>query len=179
MDHTHHGSCCHDHSDDEQKEGHSCGGCHCGHHQTEIEITEEEMVFLTQLAQTPYLPLARFVLRSTKSSHLASVALAPVYLDQKTDMMEMVKSKGAVLESLAHKGVITLDYDEPLENGDYTAYSASELYAYFTETVAEGKAKGKDDFLFDTPSLELGSIALTDVGRQVIQLLDKAIDPQD
>lgn len=171
MDNTHKGSCCQDRSGSSQDNEHICGGCNCGQHQTEIQISEEEIAFLKQLAQTPYLPLARFVLKSTKSSHFESVALAPVYINNKTDSMETVKSMATVLESLEEKGLITLDYDEPLENGDYADYSDSSLYAYFKETVAQ--TKGKDEFLFDIPSLELGSIALTNLGQIAVANLDK------
>lgn len=173
MNHAHEGCCCQGHDDSTQEKEHACGGCHCGQHQTEIQITEEEIDFLKELAQTPYLPLASFVLKSTKSSHLASVALAPVYLDQKTDSMERVKSKGVVLKSLEHKGLITLDYEEPLENGNYGDYLDSTLYTYFKETVAE--AGGREDFLFDLPSLELGSIALTGLGQMAVEQLDKLV----
>ncbi|MBN7771852.1 Abi-alpha family protein [Clostridium aminobutyricum] len=174
MNNTHQGCCCQDSSDSTQEQGHSCGGCHCGPHQTEIQISEEETEFLKQLAQTPYLPLAQFVLKSTKSSHLESVALAPVYINNRTDSMETVKSMAVVLESLKDKGLITLDYEEPLENGNYTDYSDSALYAYFKETVAQ--TKDKDEFLFDIPSLEFGSIALTYLGQLAIESLDKLVD---
>jgi hypothetical protein len=174
MDNIHKDSCCQDSSGKTQEDEHICGGCNCGHHQTEIQISEEETEFLKQLAQTPYLPLARFVLKSTKSSHLESVALAPVYICDRTDSMETVKSMAVVLGSLKEKGLITLDYEEPLENGNYIDYSDSALYAYFKETVAQ--AKGRDDFLFDIPSLELGSISLTYLGQIAIENLDKLVD---
>lgn len=169
MNNTHKGACCQDNSSKDN--GHTCGGCNCGHQQTEIQLTKEETEFLKQLAQTPFLPLATFVLKSTKSSHLESVALAPVYINDRADSMETVKSMAIVLESLEDKGLITLDYDEPLENGNYMDYSESALYAYFKETVAQ--TKDKDDYLFDIPSLEFGSIALTDLGRIVIGNFDK------
>lgn len=176
MNHTHRGACCHDSSGSHHKNEHSCGRCGCGHHQTTIKISEEETEFLKQLAQIPYLPLARLVLKSTKSSHFESVALAPVYLKGRTDSMDKVKRMAVVLKSLEDSGLITLDYEEPLENGNYTDYFDSELYAYFKETVAQ--AKEKDDFLFDTPSLELGSIALTYLGQIAIEELDKLEIPQ-
>lgn len=165
-----HKSCCQSGGDKDHHKEHSCGGC-CGHHQEEIQLSQEEIAFMNQLAQSPYLPLARFIVKSTKSDHLESVALAPVYINNRADSMEMVKHMGTVLKSLEGKGLITLDYELPLENGDYTDYSQSELYAYFKETVAQ--AKGKEEFLYDIPSLELGSIALTYLGQIAIENLDK------
>ncbi|QIB69671.1 hypothetical protein Ami103574_10205 [Aminipila butyrica] len=174
MSNTHKGCCCHGSGDTNHEDQHSCGGCHGGHHQTEIQVSDEEIEFLKELAQTPYLPLARFVLKSSKSSHLESVALAPVYLHDIDDSMETVKSMAAVLEALESKGLITLDYEEPLENGNYEDYSGSSLYAYFKETVAQ--AQGNDDFLFDIPNLEFGSIALTYLGQAAVESLDEQED---
>lgn len=171
MNHTHNGSCCHNSSDKNHENVHACGGCQCGHHPTEIQLSENEISFLNQLAQTPFLPLARFVLKSTKSSHFESVALAPVYINNRTDSMEMVKHMATVLKNLENMGLITLDYEEPLENGDYSDYTNSALYAYFQATVEQ--AKNQDSFLFDIPSLELGSIALTYLGQIAIKNLDK------
>jgi hypothetical protein len=176
MNHTEKGTCCHGGSDIIQENGQTCGGCGCGHHQAAMQITESEAEFLNQLAQTPYLPLTRFVLKSTKSDHFESVALAPVYLISRSDSMEMVKSTGIVLKSLEGKGLITLDYDEPLENGNYNDYLDSELYAFFKETAAQ--AKDNNDFLFDIPDLELGSIALTSLGQTAIIELDKLNRPE-
>lgn len=137
----------------------------------EVPLSMEEKDFLNQLAQTPYLPLARFVLKSTKSSHFESVALAPVYLQDKTDSMETVKGIGAVLKSLEERGHLTLDYEEPLKNGDYSDYENSDLYAYFRETAAQ--AAKHDDYLYDIPDLELGSIALTYSGQLAIDMMNR------
>ena len=160
-----HHDCCHGHGSEHHE--HTC--C-AGHQKREILLSDEETQFLRCLAQTPFLPLARFVLRSSKSTHLESVALAPVYLSDKDESMESVKKTASILLNLAEYGLITLDYDEPLQNGDYAVYSNSSLYTYFTETVTEG-SKNKD-FLFDTAALELGSIALTHLGRTVIKNMD-------
>lgn len=178
MNSTHSGCCCHDSSDNNTDNGHSCGGgCGCGGHQSsEIQISEEEIEVLKQLAQTPYLPLTRFILKSSKSDHLESVALAPVFLNDRTDSMETVKRMGTVLKALESKELITLDYEEPLENGNYDDYINSSLYAYFKETASH--AKEQDGFLFDIPSLELGSIGLTSIGQMAIDQLDQLVDTE-
>ncbi len=171
MSHMHNGCC---QSGDKNIKGTNtgccCGGCHAAAPQEEVSVSTEELQFLQKLAQTPYLPLASFLLKSTQSNHLESVALAPVYLNSKADSMETVKNTASLLKSLHEKGLISLDYEEPLENGDYSEYTDSESYAYFKETVAE--AEGKKDFLFDTPSLELGSMALTYTGQLLIDRLE-------
>lgn len=170
MSSTHKSSCCQGGGDKDHHNEHSCTGC-CGQHQEEIQMSQEEIEFMKQLAQSPYLPLARFILKSTKSDHLESVALAPVYINNRADSMETVKHRAAILKSLEGKGLITLDYELPLENGNYADYSESELYAYFKETVAQ--AEDKAEFLYDIPDIELGSIALTYLGQIAIENLDK------
>lgn len=176
MNHNHKDGCCHgggndQHDHHDHAHGHGCGGgCCCANRKT-APLTAEETEVLKQLAQTPYLPLARFVLKSTKSNHFESVALAPVHLKDKTDSMELVKSTGAVLKSLEERGFLTLDYEEPLKNGNYTEYENSDLYAYFKETVAQ--AGNHDDYLYDIPDLEHGSIALTYSGQQAIIEMDQ------
>jgi hypothetical protein len=62
--------------------------------------------------------------------------------------------------------LISLDYDIPLQDYDYTQYTKSALYSYFKETVNEGKKN--PGFLFDTAEIELGSIALTEFGERVV-----------
>ncbi|MDF3001279.1 MAG: hypothetical protein K0Q48_1398 [Bacillota bacterium] len=171
MNHHDHDHDHHDHAHGHGCSGGCCGGGGCASRKTAAPLTAEEIEFLKQLAQTPYLPLARFVLKSTKSNHFESVALAPVHLKDKTDSMEMVKSMGAVLKSLEERGFLTLDYEEPLENGNYSEYENSDLYAYFKETVAQ--AENHDDYLYDIPDLEHGSIALTYAGQQAIIEMDQ------
>lgn len=161
---------CKSKSGEEAIKEHSCSKGGCCHQKKELFISDEEKEMLMQLAQTPFLPLARFLLKSSKSNHFESVALAPVYLNNKYDNMDSVKSRSEILKNLAAQGLITLDYDEPLENGNYQEYLESELYMYFIQTVEQGKAK--DDYLFDIPDIELGSIALTALGRAAIKQID-------
>lgn len=164
------GYCCKSKSGEEAIKEHSCSKGGCCHQKAELIISDEEAEILMQLAQTPFLPLARFILKSSKSDHLESVALAPVYLNNKNDNMDSVKSRSVTLKKLATQGLITLDYNEPLVNGNYQEYIESELYIYFIQTVKQGK--GKEGFLFDIPDIEFGSIALTALGQDAIRQID-------
>lgn len=146
------------------------GGCSSGCQDRVIYITEAEKEFLMKLAQVPFLPLTRFIMRSTTSDGAESVALAPVFLSDKRDTMDTVKKTGAILHSLEDKYMITLDYDMPLQNGDYSLYEESELYQLFCSTVREGGNQA--GFLFDQPVLERGSIALTTLGQDAIDSLE-------
>ncbi len=124
--------------------------------------------FLHLLLHCRALPIARFTLESTREEDFYSVALAPVFLRSAADDMAAVKEAGAFLVSLEEKGLLTLDYDIPLKDYPYEEYHNSALYAYFVSTVAEG-AKSRS-FLGDTPRLELGSMALTQLGERLVRL---------
>ncbi len=152
-------------------------GCGCGHdhdyehphkadaHAAPVEATENQKDFLHQLSHHHYLPVARFTLKDSREEDFSSTALAPVYLNLAEDAMEDVKAVGAFLQKLEDLGLITLDYDMPLNKYDYEIYKTSALYTYFCATVAEGA--NRPDFLGNTPLLELGSMALTEAGEKI------------
>ena len=149
--------------------------CGCGHHDHDhdhppcpadpAQVTENQAAFLHQLGHSHYLPVARFLLRSSKEAGFSAVSLAPVFLRSAADSMEDVKEAGAFLQKLEDMGMITLDYDMALDGYAYEEYRGSALYAYFEKTVAESAQR--PDFLGDTPELELGSMALTEAGEQI------------
>ncbi len=147
------------------------GNCKCHGHGA-VQISEQEKSFLVILAQTPFLPMARFTMSSTQSEDLQSVALAPVYMTDGKESMEQVQENRELLLSLEEKGLITLDYDQPLQGYGYEEYSRSSVYEMFRATVEEGGKK--EGFLFDTPNLELGSLALTALGQDAIEALPSA-----
>lgn len=147
--------------------------CNCGHehphqadaHAVPIEVTENQKDFLHHLSHSRYLPVARFTVKDSREEDFASTALAPVFLCSATDDMKTVKEAGVFLQRLEDLGLVTLDYDIPLNGYDYEEYKSSALYEYFRATVAEGASRL--NFLGDTPVLELGSIALTEEGEQI------------
>lgn len=146
-----------------------CGhGGHCCRTHQAISITREERAFLMRLAQIPFLPLARFILVSSRSSHIQVTALAPVHLTASDQSLEQIRKTGTILLGLEHKGLISLDYDQPLQGCDYAEYRDSGAYRFLQESVREGCKK--ENFLFDQARLELGSIALTALGRRLVEL---------
>ena len=148
--HDHHGCCCghdHDHMQDQRQ---SCPV-------SEGELSGEERALLHELDHHDYLPVARFLLESTKQDDFSSVALAPVYLRHPEESLEQVRRTGALLLGLEEKGYLSLDYGYPLDGYPYEEYHGSQVYAYFCRSVEE--ARGREGFLGDTPVLELGSIA--------------------
>ena len=155
---------------------HGCGcGCghehhHHGHHTVTpeaaaVEVNGHELAILKTVQAVGCLPVARFVALKSDEDEVVIDCLSPVYLYETTDTMEEVKAMGAVLRGLEDKGLLSLDYDLPIRDFDYSLYTGSELYAYFTRTIAE--AKGREGFLCDTPDIELGSMAVTELGEQV------------
>ncbi len=130
-----------------------------------VEVTDNQKDFLHQLGHSHYLPVARFTVEDSRDEDFITTALAPVFLRTAADDMEKVKEAGAFLRQLEDMGLITLDYDIPLDGYPYEEYRGSTLYEYFCATVAEGAAK--PGFMGDTPMLDLGSIALTAAGAEI------------
>ena len=159
---------CHHHHHDSHGH-HCCGKCsgHCGC--GSLTLTTREQAFIRCLAQLPFLPVAQFLLRSTKSEHLEAIALAPVYILDPEDTIDHIKETGIVLRGLEEKGLITLDYDVPLQNYDYQTYHSSAVYHSFQQTVEE--AKTRSDFLYNIGVMELGSMALTQRGYEIADRL--------
>ena len=95
----------------------SCSGCHsescgcssCGH-ASELVMTRLELDFLQELAQIPFLPVARTM-----------GDLTPVYLEKGEAEKEQMS---LVLQCLEKKGLISLDYSKPLRGFDDSAYAA-------------------------------------------------------
>lgn len=165
--HEHTNACNHEHGTDEKK----CGGGCC--QKREITVTQEEVDFLMKLSQIPFLSLVRFVMINSKEDDISCNALSAVHMNNKSDSMEIVKNTGRIISSLHDKGLLSLDYDLPLENDDYELYKTSDLFKYFIDTVTEGAKK--PNALFDTAALEMGSLALTDLGQSAISQLDDII----
>ncbi len=89
-----------------------CGGCtgSCGGCARELVITKQELVFLQELGQVAFLPVARKM-----------GDLEPVYLEEGKDKQEVYS---LLLQCLEKKGLISLDYDKPLLGFDDRIYEA-------------------------------------------------------
>ena len=125
--------------------------------------------FLLCLAQIPFLPLTRFILDSSQSEHVRTVALSPVYLVDENERIEGIKETGKLLLDMEEKGLISLDYDQPLQGYDYADHQNSAAYLHLQRSVEEGRQRA--GFLFDHAELEKGSIALTALGRRAVEQL--------
>ena len=104
----------------------ACGGCG-----KELVLSMAEIDFLNILGQIPFLPVAR-----------RADDMTPVYLE---DPARSKEEWSLILQVLAKKGLITLDYGQPLKGFDMSAYTGYPVH---------------------------GSIALTQRGQTVVDLLD-------
>ncbi len=166
-EHNHSHSCgCHSHSHKHGNDNCNChshkieGDCSTKHKQVNIkDISETELYFLKNLLEYKFLPVARFIVKSSKEQSFENVALSPVFIISDKDSMQEVKNVGKRLKNLEDLCLISIDYDIPLKGYGYEEYHGCDLYAYFKQTVNE--VKDKDGFLGDIPTLECGSIAPT------------------
>lgn len=98
--------------------GNCCGNCGgCG----ELILSEGEIALLLQLAQIPFLPVAR-----------KADSTDPVYLEDPSCSPEKAS---LILQCLEKRGLISLDYDRPLKSWDYSAYAAYPLHGSFALTA--------------------------------------------
>ena len=107
----------------------NCGGC--GSSTGCMELTLGEIDMLRLLSQIPFLPVARKMGDDT-----------PVYLE---DTEKTPEEYSLILQCLEKRGLISIDYDQPLKSFNDAAYAAYPIR---------------------------GSFALTQRGQQVVELLD-------
>ena len=112
---------------------HNCNSCAggCGGCARELTLTPGEVEMLQTLAQIPFLPIARRIDDVT-----------PIYLENDDKSPE---EYSLILQLLEKKGLLSLDFDQPLKNYDAARYA---------------------------PYPIVGSMALTARGQSVLDLLD-------
>lgn len=110
----------------------SCGSCGggCGGERS-LSLTQPEVDMLLSFAQTPFLPVARKASEET-----------PIYLEEGDPILY-----SAVIICLEKKGLIDIDYHQPLSGFDYSAYAAYGLKGSMALT-----ARGQD--VLDTIDLQ-------------------------
>ena len=93
----------------------SCGGC------GQLILSEGEIKLLLSLAQIPFQPVAR---RADSEE--------PIYLEDPTLQAE---EASLLLQCLAKRGLISLDYDLPLKGWTYSAYASYPIHGSFALTA--------------------------------------------
>lgn len=98
--------------------GNCCGNCGgCG----ELILSQGEIGLLLQLAQIPFLPVAR-----------KADTMDPIYLE---DPALAAPDATLILQCLEKRGLISVDYDQPLKGWDYSAYSSFPIHGSFALTA--------------------------------------------
>ena len=109
-----------------------CGNCEsCGKCAGSLVLNWQERAVLERLGQIPFLPIAR-----------KADSMDPIFFEENG---KSVPELTPVLSSLAHKGLLTLDFDLPLKGFHSDAYDAFPIR---------------------------GSTALTARGQRVLELLE-------
>ena len=103
----------------------SCGGC-----ASTLSLTQWELDMLDALSQCPFLPVARKASEET-----------PVYLEEDA---HSIAEYGLILLCLEKKGLVEIDYRQPLSGFAYEAYAGYPVH---------------------------GTVSLTARGQQVVELL--------
>lgn len=98
----------------------ACGGC-----AKQLTLTEAEIAMLKKLGQIPFLPIAR-----------RADDMTPVYLE---DTAYDPAQYSLCLQVLEQKGLVSLDYDQPLPGADMSAYAAYPVWGSMALT-AKGQA---------------------------------------
>ncbi len=146
---------------EENHNHHAHGGC-CGTHNHDTPqaegLTEEEQQVISAIEECGCIPVVRFVMKSSKSSHFASTALSAVYITSLEDDIEDVKARSKILAALEHRGLLSIDYDIPVSNYSYDEYLNSKIFKDFTAMMEESAEK--EGFVFDIADMDKGSIAL-------------------
>ena len=103
-----------------------CGNCngnceHCGGCAGHLVVSQVEWALLQKLAEIPFLPVARKM-----SDDI------PVYLE---DNEETAEQYSLILQCLEKRGLISIDYDQPLAGFDDAAYAAYPIRGSFALTA--------------------------------------------
>ena len=101
----------------------ACGACSACGYAAQLLLSQPELQILEQLRICPFLPVARRA--DTMEPHCREEGMPP--------------ETTLALQLLERKGLIRLDYDRPLGNCDYSAYSGLPVRGYMSLT-----ARGQD-----------------------------------
>lgn len=102
--------------------GHCNGNCgQCGGCAGELVLSQPEIDMLYDLAQNAFLPVARSGGDNT-----------PIYLEKQDQSREQYS---LILICLEKKGLISIDFDKPLQGADMSAYKAYPIHGSFALTA--------------------------------------------
>ncbi|MBO5079237.1 MAG: hypothetical protein J6B67_06105 [Oscillospiraceae bacterium] len=101
---------------------HCSGNCdHCGGCAGELVLSQPEITFLYDLAESAFLPVAR-----------SAGDNQPVYLEDDKNTREQYS---LILICLEKKGLISIDFDMPLSGADMSAYAGFPIHGSIALTA--------------------------------------------
>lgn len=137
-----------------------CGGkCKPKQSPKETNLTDLELDFINILLERTSIPVVKFTLTSKVQGEEEEISQGPVYIKEYSDEIEIIEKRGNALISLANKGMITIAYEEILQNGNYEVYKSSELFKNF--------ARNSQTSSFE-PGIEKGIVSITEKGIEAI-----------
>lgn len=102
--------------------GHCNGNCeHCGGCAGELVLSQPEIDMLYDLGENAFLPVAR-----------SSGENTPIYLEKQEQTREQYS---LILICLEKKGLISIDFDQPLQGADMSAYKDYPIHGSFALTA--------------------------------------------
>lgn len=102
--------------------GHCNGNCeHCGGCAGELVLSQPEIDMLYELGENAFLPVAR-----------GSGDTTPIYLEKQEQTQQQYS---LILICLEKKGLISLDFDRPLQGADMSAYKDYPIHGSFALTA--------------------------------------------
>lgn len=136
-----------------------CGGKCKPKTPKEETLSNIEAEFIKMLLERTSIPVVKFTIKSKVDAGEESISQGPVYLENKEDLIEDIEKRGKALISLANKGLVEINYEELILNGDYEIYEESKLYKIFVENSKTDKFQ---------PLIEKGLVSITEKGLELI-----------
>ena len=132
-----------------------------------LDLTQEEKNLLLDMRKAKRFPIVRLELHSS-TEEVVNTALNYVWITDENDSMELVKTRGAALQSLMEQGLVFIDYTIRVwVAGDYDVYYKSKIYELLCHTVLENSKQ--PGTIFDLPYLRKGYANLTLKGEKFVE----------
>ena len=113
--HNHEGCSCCNHEHNHEHEHNHNDKSHTTFNKNP-EINSGEKKFLFELIENKYLPISEFIMNNSENEEIGFIAFHPVYIETVNDTMDDIKKNALILCELEKKGLISLDYDIPIES---------------------------------------------------------------
>lgn len=137
-----------------------CGGkCKPKQNEKETTLTDLELEFINTLLERTSIPVVKFTITSKVQGEEEEISQGPVYIKEYADDADIIEKRGNALISLANKGMVTIAYEEILQNGNYEIYKTSELFKNFVQNSQTSNFE---------PGIKKGIVSITEKGIEAL-----------